>query len=94
MFEKHCTIASSGSCHRMKAAAFRRESNTANQSLRGSFAYAQQHLDHFNGFYPLPFSLFGKLYPARLPFTQEFYFLGGFGCFSQITTFLREPPAF
>jgi hypothetical protein len=38
----------------------------------GSFAYAQQHLDHFNGFYPLPFSLFGKLYPARLSFTQEF----------------------
>ena len=60
----------------------------------GSFAYAQEHLDHFNGFYPLPFRLFGKLYPARLSFTQEFYFLGGFGCFSQITTLLREPPAF
>jgi hypothetical protein len=41
--------------------------------------YAQEHLDHFNGFYPLPFRLFDKLDPTRLPFTQEFYFLNGFG---------------
>jgi hypothetical protein len=56
--------------------------------------YAQEQLDHFNGFYPLPFSLFGELYPTRLPSTQEFYFLDGFGRSSQITTFLCEPPAF
>ena len=41
--------------------------------------YAKEHLDQFDGFYPLPFSLFNKLYPTRLPFTQEFYFLRSFG---------------